>query len=168
VQVRVLGKNKNYYYLLHTLYIYIYIHVQIYTYIYVQINTHNHLEDSHRNMHILNIHPVFAPLIIRQHLTSLLVIVNKHSFGSFLYKVIIFRIQNKSSCCCPLSCRKVIVSAYQYHIIIRRNRQFILLPSIFCGVLSNQYKSEHLMDYWAQVTSWFMTRTYSNSNYGCV
>ena len=134
MQVRVLGKNKNYYYLLHTLYIYIYTHIYIYTckyihiyiYIYVQINTHNHLEDSHRNMHILNIHPVFAPLIIRQHLTSLLVIVNKHSFGSFLYKVIIFRIQNKSSCCYPLSCRKVIVSAYQYHIIIIGNLFYYL------------------------------------------
>ena len=40
---------------------------------------------------------------------------------------------------------------FQHINIIRRNSQFILLPSIFCGVLSNQYKSEHPMDYLAQV-----------------
>ena len=40
---------------------------------------------------------------------------------------------------------------FQHINIIRRNSQFILLPSFFCGVLLNQYKSEHPMHYLAQV-----------------
>ena len=40
---------------------------------------------------------------------------------------------------------------FQHISIIRRNSQFILLPSFFCGVLLNQYKSEHPMHYLAQV-----------------